>query len=41
MIRKGGREETDINNHNDTRNSTAQGYTINKTPNNCKHTRII
>ena len=35
------KEKTDMNNHNDKRTSTAQGHTINNTPNNCKHTRII
>ena len=29
------REETDINNHNDTQIRIAQGHTKNKTPNNC------
>ena len=35
------REETDMNNHNDTQVRIAQGHTNYNTPNNDKHTRII
>ena len=35
------REETDMNNHNDTGTSIAHRHTINNTPNNHEHTRII
>ena len=34
------REETGVNNHNDTWISIAQGHTINNTPNNHEHTSI-